>query len=99
MVDFLLSRASPGAIRLARIGMAKADTLLTLVTNTLSLIGKHSRYLIDLQPIPTGSQISSYLSSIVVLAYSPLVAIQIALAGTAADIVQLHYPQSAPEDR
>ena len=43
-------------------------------------------------------RISSYLSSMAALGYNPLVAIQIALAGKAADMIKLHYPQSAPKD-
>ncbi len=40
-------------------------------------------------------RISSYLSSMAALGYNPLVAIQIALAGNAADMIKLHYVQSA----
>ena len=40
-------------------------------------------------------RMSSYLSSMAALGYNPLVAIQIALAGNAADMVKLHYVQSA----
>ncbi len=36
-------------------------------------------------------RISSYLSSMAALGYNPLVAIQIALAGKAADIIRMHY--------
>ena len=43
-------------------------------------------------------QISSDLSSMVALGYNPLVAIQIALAGKAADMIKLHSPRSAPKD-
>ena len=42
-------------------------------------------------------RISSYLSSMATLGYNPLVAIQIALAGKAADMIKLHYPQPAPK--
>ena len=43
-------------------------------------------------------RVSSYLSSMAALAYNPLAAIQIALAGNAADMINPHYPQIAPED-
>ena len=39
-------------------------------------------------------RISSYLSSMAALGYNPLVAIQIALAGKAADMIKLHYAKS-----
>ncbi len=42
-------------------------------------------------------RISSYLNSMATLGYNPLVAIQIALAGKAADMINLHYAQSAPK--
>ena len=42
-------------------------------------------------------RISSYLSSMAALGYNPLVAIQIALAGKAADTIKLHYADSAPK--
>ena len=35
-------------------------------------------------------RISSYLSSMAALGYNPLVAIQIALAGNAADMIKMH---------
>ena len=38
-------------------------------------------------------RISSYLSSMAALGYNPLVAIQIALAGKAADMIKMHYAQ------
>ena len=41
-------------------------------------------------------RISSYLSSTAALGYNPLIAIQIALAGNAADMLRLHYSQSDP---
>ena len=41
-------------------------------------------------------RISSYLSSMAALGYNPLVAIQIALAGNAADMIRLHYAKSDP---
>ena len=40
-------------------------------------------------------RISSYLSSMAALGYNPLVAIQIALAGNAADMVKTHHAKSA----
>ena len=40
--------------------------------------------------------ISSYLSSMAALGYNPLVAIQIALAGNAADMVKLHDTKPNP---
>ena len=40
-------------------------------------------------------RISSYLSSMAALGYNPLVAIQIALAGKAADMIKLHHADSA----
>ncbi|MYF89390.1 MAG: hypothetical protein F4186_08575 [Boseongicola sp. SB0676_bin_33] len=42
-------------------------------------------------------RISSYLSSMAALGYNSLVAIQIALAGKAADMIKLHYAKSAPK--
>ncbi|MDE2789235.1 MAG: hypothetical protein OXI81_02265 [Paracoccaceae bacterium] len=42
-------------------------------------------------------RISSGLSSMAALGYNPLVAIQIALAGKAADMIKLHYAESAPK--
>ena len=39
-------------------------------------------------------RISSYLSSMAALGYNPLVAIQIALAGNAADMIKIHYPHT-----
>ena len=39
-------------------------------------------------------RISSYLSSMAALGYNPLVAIQIALAGKAADMIKMHYPNT-----
>ena len=38
-------------------------------------------------------RISSYLSSMAALGYNPLVAIQIALAGKAAEMIKMHYTQ------
>ena len=40
-------------------------------------------------------RISSYLSSMAALGYNPLVAIQIALAGNAADMIKMHNPKHA----
>ena len=37
-------------------------------------------------------RISSYLSSVAVLGYNPLVAIRVALAGRAADMIKMHHP-------
>ena len=42
-------------------------------------------------------RISSYMSSMATLGYNPLVATQIALAGKAAEMIKLHYPQTAPK--
>ena len=42
-------------------------------------------------------RISSYLSSMAALGYNPLVAIQIALAGKAANMIRLHYALQAPK--
>ena len=42
-------------------------------------------------------RISSYLSSMAALGCNPLVAIQIALAGKAADMIKLHYAQHDPK--
>ncbi|MCY4139184.1 MAG: hypothetical protein OXF56_13105 [Rhodobacteraceae bacterium] len=39
-------------------------------------------------------RISSYPSSMAALGYNPLVAIQIALAGKAADMIRMHYTQT-----
>ena len=39
---------------------------------------------------------ASYLSSMAALGYNPLVAIQIALAGNAADMIKMHDPKTAP---
>ena len=43
------------------------------------------------------ARISSYLQSMAALAYNPLVAIQIALAGQAADMVKQHDGPTLPE--
>ena len=42
-------------------------------------------------------RISSYLSSMAALGYNPLVAIQIALAGNAAEMIKMHYAQPNPK--
>ena len=42
-------------------------------------------------------RISSYLSSMAALGYNPLVAIQIALAGNAAEMIKMHYAQPKPK--
>ena len=42
-------------------------------------------------------RISSYLSSMAVLGYKPLVAIQIALAGKAADKIKMHHPHTTQQ--
>ena len=42
--------------------------------------------------------ISIYPSSMATLGSKPLVAIQIALAGKAVDMIKLHYPRGAPKD-
>ncbi|MDE0242508.1 MAG: hypothetical protein OXQ84_20330 [bacterium] len=41
-------------------------------------------------------RIHSYLSSMAALGYNPFVAIHIALAGSAADMIKLHYEQPNP---
>ena len=43
-------------------------------------------------------RISSYLGSMAALGYNPLVAIQIALAGNAADMIKLHNPKPASRE-
>ena len=43
-------------------------------------------------------RISSYLSSMAALGYNPLVAIQIALAGKAADMIKMHNPKPASRE-
>ncbi len=42
---------------------------------------------------------SNYLSSMAALGYNPLVAIQIALAGKAADMSRWHYAETDPKKR
>ena len=44
-------------------------------------------------------RISSYLSSMAALGYNPLVAIQIALAENAADIIKMHDDKLDPKER
>ena len=43
-------------------------------------------------------RVSSYLSSMAALGYNPLAAIQIALAGNAANMITLHYPTTETND-
>ena len=43
-------------------------------------------------------RISSYLSSMAALGYNPLVAIQIALAGNAADMIRMHHEKIGPTE-
>ena len=43
-------------------------------------------------------RISSYLSSMAALGYNPLVAIQIALAGNAADMIKIHNAKHASRE-